>query len=108
MEIDLRAGKKIPAWIKAIENDSARLATIEKLDSNDVFRSQFRAHTNAEKSPIEIIKWGLEHLDRLRKAKVEAKDATAKKWQMWLVFWVSMLGVVSQFCIALARYKGFI
>ena len=74
----------------------------------DVFRSQFRTNTNAEKSSIDIIKWGLEHLDRLRKAKVDARDASAKKWQMWLVFWVSVVGVVSQFAIALAKYKGWL
>ena len=81
---------------------------IEKLGPEDVFRSQFRAHANAEKSPIEIIKWGLEHLDRLRKAKVDAKDASAKRWQMWLVFWVSLLGVLSQFAIAFAKHKGWL
>jgi hypothetical protein len=104
----MRIGRSLPGWVKAIQGDAQKKAAIEAITSNDVFRSQFRAHSDAEQSPIEIIKWGLEHLDRLRKAKAEAKDASAKRWQMWLVFWVSLLGVVSQFGIAFAKYKGWI
>jgi len=105
---NLRAGKNLPGWLKAIEDNSKRNAAIEALAPGDVFRSQFRAHSDAERSPIEIIKWGLEHLDRLRKARAEANDASAKRWQMWLVFWVTLLGVVSQFAIAFAKYKGWL
>lgn len=107
-KINMRNGKSLPGWIKAIQNETERSATIEAICFKDVFRSQFRAHSDAQKSPIEIIKWGLDHLDRLRKAKAEAKDASAKKWQMWLVFWVSIIGVVSQFAIAFAKYKDWI
>lgn len=104
----LKEGRNQPSWIRSIAEPEARLRAIEALGTDDVFRSQFRAHSDAERTPIEIIKWGLEHLDRLRKAKAEAKDATVKKWQMWLVFWISVLGVVSQFLIAFAKYKGWI
>jgi len=103
----LRSGRSNPSWLRTVTDRDARLAEIEKLSPDDVFRSQFRAQA-AEKSPIEIIKWGLEHLDRLRKAKAEARDASAKRWQMWLVFWVSLVGVLSQFAIAFAKYKGWI
>lgn len=105
---ELREGRHQPGWIKNIADPQKRLATIEALGKEDVFRSQFRTHAGADRSPIEIIKWGLEHLDRLRKAKAEAKDAVAKKWQMWLLFWVSLAGVVSQFLIAFAKYKEWI
>ena len=105
---NLRLGKSLPGWLKAIEDSSERSAAIEALSVSDVFRSQFRAHSGAERSPIEIIKWGLEHLDRLRKARAEANDASVKRWQMWLVFWVTLLGVVSQFVIAFAKYKGWL
>ena len=107
-KIALRSGKNVPGWIKAISDDAEKSAAIEAISAGDVFRSQFRAHTGAERSPIEIIKWGLEHLDRLQKAKAEANDASAKKWQMWLVFWVTLLGVASQFLIAFAKYKGWL
>ena len=102
------SGKSIPGWLTAIENSEERGAAIEAITREDVFRSQFRAHSNAERSPIEIISWGLEHLDRLRKARAEANDASAKKWQMWLVFGVSLIGVISQFLIAFSKYKGWI
>lgn len=83
-----------PVWIKAMQSDHERLQAIETLSSDDIFRSQFRAQRASERSPIEIITWGLEHLDRLRKAKLEEREATAKSWQMWLVFGVSLLGIV--------------
>lgn len=105
---EMRSGRRLPGWIKAIEDRDMRLTAINAINKDDVFRSQFRARIGAEKSQIEIIKWGLEHLDRLRKAKAEARDASAKKWQMWLVFWVSLIGVVSQFAIAYAKYKNLI
>ena len=104
----MRTGKRLPGWIKAIGSEEARNAAIEGVTPNEVFRSQFRTHSDAERSPIEIIKWGLEHLDRLRKARTEEKDASVKRWQMWLVFWVTLLGVASQFVIAFAKYKGWI
>ena len=107
-KFSLRAGKNLPSWIKEIGDPEKRRSAIEEIGANDIFRSQFRAHSNAERSPIEIVKWGLEHLDRLRKAKGEAMDASAKKWQMWLVFWVTLVGVLSQFTIAFAKYKGWI
>jgi hypothetical protein len=104
----MRAGRGLPGWISSIADETERNAAIEALSPNDVFRSQFRAHADAERSPIEIIKWGLEHLDRLRKAKSEANDASVKRWQMWLVFGVTLFGVLSQFVIALAKYKGWL
>lgn len=105
---EMRGGKSLPGWVNASNSEAEKKAAIEAITPNEVFRSQFRAHSNAERSPIEIIKWGLEHLDRLRKAKAEAKDASAKKWQIWLVFWVTLLGILSQFTIAFAKYKAWI
>ena len=97
---ELREGRGHPGWLKAIKDEAEKAAAIEKLGEGDVFRSQFRARANAEKSPIEIISWGLEHLDRLRKARAEAKDATVKRWEMWLVFGISAVGVITQFALA--------
>lgn len=101
-------GRSLPSWVKAIASQQEREAAIRGISTEHVFRSQFRARRDAERSPIEIIKWGLDHLDRLRKAKAEANDASAKKWQMWLVFGVTLAGVVSQFLIAYAKFKGWI
>ena len=85
--------RSAPVWIRAITDDQERLRKINARSSDDVFRSQFRAQRASDRSPIEIITWGLEHLDRLRKAKMEEREATAKSWQMWLVFVVGLLGI---------------
>ncbi len=39
--------------------------------------------------------WGLEHIDRLRKARLEARDPSVKSWQLWLVFAVGVLNIVA-------------
>lgn len=90
----MRQGKSLPQWIRDLPNAEAQRRAIETLSSEDVFRSQFRAHRGSDRSPIEIISWGLQHLDRLRKANLEAREAAAKSWQMWLVFGVGVLNVV--------------
>jgi hypothetical protein len=105
---EMRTGRNIPGWIAALDSPSDRTAAIEAITPNDVFRSQFRTQAKAERSPVSVITWGLEHLERIRKGKVEAQDANAKKWQMWLVFGVSAAGVISQFGIAYARYRRWI
>lgn len=104
-KVNLRAGKSLPGWLREIADDTQRGAAIEAISPSDVFRSQFRAHSNAQRSPIEIIKWGLEHLDRLRKAKAEANDASVKRWQMWLVFWVTLLGLCRSLPLRLPSTK---
>ena len=95
----MKSGKSIPAWLHAFES-ADREARINSLSANDVFRSQFRAARDAEKSEIEILQWGLEHLDRLRKARAEARDASAKAWQIWLVFAIGVAGIVTQLVVA--------
>ena len=70
---EMRNSKRLPSWIKAFENEEKRNSIIENLSVNDVFRSQFRIEKNAPKSDIEIIKWGLEHIKRLRDAELDKK-----------------------------------
>ena len=84
-------GKHLPSWIEDIEDETARKKRIQSLSYDDVFRSQFRAQRDAPRSEVQIIEWGLQHIDRLRKANVEAQEQTAKSWQMWLLFAVSIL-----------------
>jgi len=77
---DMLKGKRLPLWIKEIENLEERKKVINDLSANDIFRSQFRATVDAEKSDISIINWGLEHIERNRKAVIESKDS---RWK-WL------------------------
>jgi len=74
---------------------------IKNLTINDVFRSQFRVGENAPKATLEVIDWGLQHIDRLRKASFEAKDTSVKSWQMWLVFGASLLNIAATIISAL-------
>jgi hypothetical protein len=92
---DMRAGKRLPSWIREITEDSLRNKTIDEIAPDDAFRSQFRAGDAAPKSSLEIIDWGLQHIDRLRKASYEAREKSAKSWQMWLVFWIGILNVAA-------------
>ena len=64
------------------------------------FEDQFRDTKDSEKSPVEVINWGLQHNDRLRKARIESKDVSVKQWQLWLVFGTAAVGVIVQIIIA--------
>jgi hypothetical protein len=92
--------------VRELPDEAAKLADIDGITARDVFRSQFRSERDAPRSPVEIIKWGLEHLDRLRKVHSEASDASAKRWQMWLVFWVGIAGIAAQVVIAYGKAVG--
>jgi hypothetical protein len=78
---DMLAGKRLPPWIRDIEDLSDRNATIQGLTTHDAIRSQFRAEENAPRSDIKIIDWGLQHIHRLRKASIEHREQKAK-WTM--------------------------
>lgn len=90
----MRAGRAVPSWIReAPEID--RQGMIDALSPDDGFRSQFRSTSDAPKTEVPIIEWGLAHIERLRKARNEAREASAKSWQMWLVFATSVLGILA-------------
>jgi hypothetical protein len=81
----MKAGRHLPSWIRDIQDTSTRETKIDGLSTDDVFRNQFRAKTAAPPAPIEVIKWGLEHIDRLRKAGIEAREEKTKKITgMWI------------------------
>lgn len=93
-------GKKIPAWLKEYDGE-ARVNKINSLSPEDVFRSQFRAGRDAAKSPIEILDWGIQHIDRLRKANLESRQQSAKRWEIWLVFGVGIANMIIMIVLAL-------
>ena len=99
-KIEMRGGKRLPSWIReAPAADRAQL--IGALEPADGFRSQFRSDLNVPRSAVAVIEWGLNHIERLRKAESEARESTAKSWQMWLVFATSVLGVVATIVAAM-------
>jgi len=97
----VQANKQVPGWIRSIQNTDDKHRTIDKLTVNDVFRSQFRTVRGAPQSSLEVIDWGLRHIDRLRRASYEAGEKTAKSWQIWLVFAVGLLSIAATIIAAL-------
>jgi hypothetical protein len=98
---DMQADRRVPSWIRQMQQSEARRQAIAGLGANDVFRSQFRAGRTAPSSPIEVVAWGLDHLDRLRTSRIALLNATAKSWQMWLVFLVGLANIVVSIVLAL-------
>ena len=86
-------GKHLPSWVRELEDEKHRNESIRSLSSEDVFRSQFRAEPAADRSLVDTLDWGLNHIDRLRRASLESKAQSAKSWQMWLVFGTSVAGI---------------
>ena len=52
---------------------------IRALTITDCFRSQFRIRTNAPKSPVQVVKFGLDHLQSLRMLHFQERDAKQRR-----------------------------
>lgn len=76
---DMINGRRLPTWIEEIKEPEKRTEAINNLQITDVFRSQFRPRGDSPKSEIEIISWGLEHIERLRKSEMEYYQEKTKK-----------------------------
>ena len=85
---------KRPAWIRDFSDEQSQLKIIEALSVDDVFRSQFRTEKDAPPSTLEIIDWGLQHIERLRKGNLEAREEVIKRWQLWSVILLSVINIV--------------
>jgi hypothetical protein len=70
----------LPSWYIAISDPQERAVALENIKTNDTFRNQFRPNRGSEICDINVIDWGLEHIDRLRKANYEARDENMKRW----------------------------
>jgi hypothetical protein len=87
----LKSGKNRPAWIAQIRNKTDQEAAIDAITRDDVFRNQFRVETNAPKCEIQVIDWGLNHIDRLRKSTAEDKESRSRRWSTVVIPLVSLL-----------------
>lgn len=88
-------GKHIPSWIKDIDDEDARNEVINSLSGNSAFRSQFRVEKDAEKAPIEVIEWGLQHINRLRLANLESQTMVTTKTQIWIILGLGIFNLVA-------------
>lgn len=104
---EMRLGRKIPSWIKETENSTERTAIIEKLSISDVFRSQFRAEVDSPRSDIEVINWGLQHIERLRKAEIETrKEKTRIFSSIWLPLASLFVAAITVISSSMIQYEN--
>jgi hypothetical protein len=96
-------GKHLPSWIVDEEDETIKKRKIDSITMDDVFRSQFRTEDNAPRSPVEVMDWGLQHIDRLRKANLESRDEKIKNWQLWSVLAISIVNTIITITLALTR-----
>lgn len=94
---EMLKGKHLPLWIKEFDDETERKKIIESISENDVFRSQFRTRRDSPQSSLEIINWGLEHIERLRKASIDASEQSAKRWEIWLAICITIINIVVTF-----------
>lgn len=99
----MRKGSRLPNWIKLIEDDMERLSVIDRMSSNDVFRSQFRAGRGSAKSDPSVLSWGLDYVDRIRKSKIASEEASVKSWQMWLIFIIGIANIVTTLAVTFVK-----
>ena len=100
---EMRQGRHLPTWIREIQDANSRTEKINSLTPTDVFRSQFRAEANSSRSDIEIINWGLQHIDRLRKAELETKQERTRFFTSIIIpifsTIVAIVAVISSFYV---------
>jgi hypothetical protein len=74
------AGTGLPLWISSIEDQVERLKAINDLSVEDVFVSQFRTDPGAPRPSIDVIDWGLKHIERLRSAAGARRAERLARW----------------------------
>lgn len=77
---EMLAGDRVPSWIREEADSSERKTLIQGLSPDDLFRNQFRTEANAPRAELEVIKWGLDHIENLRSAQVDLREARVKRW----------------------------
>ncbi len=90
-QIDMGKGRNLPTWIASIGDAKERTKKINGLSSADFFRNQFRSSHKAPPCSLEIVDWGLQHLDRLRKASAESRAEKLQRKTALLLPVASML-----------------
>lgn len=81
----MRHGRRKPRWLLKISDNKKREEAINRISEDDVFRNQFRVEKDAPKCSVEIIEWGLRHIERLRKDWSEEREGKIRRVAaLWL------------------------
>lgn len=89
-------GEGLPAWLQEKPEGKQRDDAINGLTIDDFFRSQFRAGLGAPRSPITLVEWGLQHIDRIRKAELEAHDAQIRRLSsVWIPLFSALIALIA-------------
>jgi hypothetical protein len=89
--------RKFPEWLSG-NTEEEKLDALNNLEAEQTFRSQFRVGPQPkgkdypDPAPVEVIEWGLQYIDRRRKAMLEFRDTTAKQWQ---IIAVAVIGIAN-------------
>ncbi len=106
-KVKVRTSGKMPAWIRNIPEGAQREAAIDALTTEDFFRSQFRAQEDAERSDIEIVDWGLSHLERVYKAAAEKKEERTRRFStLWIPLGSMLITIVALGTSAAIQVRG--
>ncbi|MDT4898058.1 MAG: hypothetical protein QOH25_3135 [Acidobacteriota bacterium] len=95
---EMLKGKHLPSLLRNIEDEPLRKKKIEAITSDDVFTNQYRVDSsdNAPLAPVEILDWGLKHIDRLREARIEKREESYRKWgSKWLPLLSTLVALVT-------------
>jgi hypothetical protein len=107
---EMLIGKNLPNWIREIEDQQKRILKINSLKVEDVFRSQFRPEQDSPRSDIQIIDWGLQHIDRLRRVEMETNNEKIRKFtSIYLPTMstiVAVIAVISSFYVQYTNNKN--
>lgn len=77
--------QQLPSRIANKSRIEDKFNAIENISVKNTFMSQFRLSPIAEPSPIEILKWGLEYIEKHREIKKDIKEEKQKKWKEILI-----------------------
>jgi hypothetical protein len=101
----MKSGKSRPGWIATIHDAQEQHRAIEAISPNDLFRNQFRTEAVAPKASLEIIEWGLRHIERLRKDRAEEREGKLRRvGTVWIPLASLVLALLSVSVTGLANW----
>jgi hypothetical protein len=93
-----------PAWLLDGRTEAEQILKIHSLQTNDAFQSQFRGFEGDQsRSSLEVVDWGLQHIERLRKTFLESREDKIKRWQLWSVMILTTLDLIVTIIVALIK-----